>query len=117
MAKMLINGEWRNAKSGKTYEVKNPANGQVVDSVPLGGTEEAEAAVEAAQAAFPGWAETSSQERADLLHKGVQSIKEEAKEIQALLTSEQGKPLFEAGGELQHFLHGLEFYVGLAGKI
>ncbi len=117
MAKMLINGEWRNAKSGKTYEVKNPANGQVVDSVPLGGTEEAEAAVVAAQAAFPGWADTSAQERADLLHKGVQSIKEQAKEIQALLTSEQGKPLFEAGGELQHFLHGLEFYVGLAGKI
>ena len=117
MAKMLINGEWTNAKSGKTYEVKNPANGQVVDSVPLGGTEEAEAAVEAAQAAFSGWAETSAQERADLLHKGVQSIKEQAKEIQALLTSEQGKPLFEAAGELQHFLHGLEFYVGLSGKI
>ena len=79
MAKMLINGEWTNAKSGKTCEVKNPANGQVVDSVPLGGTEEAEAAVKAAQAAFPEWAETAPEERAELLRKGLQSVKEHAK--------------------------------------
>ena len=117
MAKMFINGEWTTAKSGKTGEVKNPANGQVVDTVSLGGTEEAEAAVQAAQAAFPEWTDTSPEERGELLRKGVQQVKENAKEIQALLTSEQGKPLFESAGELHHMLHGLEFYAGLSGKI
>ncbi len=117
MAKMFINGEWTTAKSGKTGEVKNPANGQVVDTVSVGGKEEAEAAVQAAQAAFPEWTDTSPEERGELLRKGVQQVKENAKEIQALLTSEQGKPLFESAGELHHMLHGLEFYAGLAGKI
>ena len=117
MAKMFINGEWITAKSGKTGEVKNPANGQVVDTVSLGGKEEAETAVQAAQAAFPEWTDTSPEERGELLRKGVQKVKESAKEIQALLTSEQGKPLFESAGELHHMLHGLEFYAGLAGKI
>jgi len=117
MAKMFINGEWTTAKSGKTGEVKNPANGQVVDTFSVGGKEEAEAAVEAAQAALPEWTDTSPEERGELLRKGVQQVKENAKEIQALLTSEQGKPLFESAGELHHMLHGLEFYAGLAGKI
>ncbi|MBI3940989.1 MAG: aldehyde dehydrogenase family protein, partial [Acidobacteria bacterium] len=117
MAKMFINGKWADALSGKTGEVRNPANGQVVDTVPMAGAEDVEVAVAAAQAAFPVWADTSPDDRAALLRKGIQAVEAQSKEIQALLTAEQGKPLFEAGGELHHFLHGMEFYAGLASKI
>ncbi|MFQ5408702.1 MAG: aldehyde dehydrogenase family protein [Anaerolineales bacterium] len=117
MAQMLINGAWTNADSGDTYEVRNPANGQVVDSVPLGGEADVQRAIQAAQDAFPAWADTAPDDRAALLRKGIQAVQEHSKEITALLTAEQGKPLFEAAGELHHFLHGMEFYAGLASKI
>lgn len=117
MAQMFINGEWVDAQSGKTYEIKNPANGEVIDTVPFGAAADADAAVAAAKAAFPGWADTSPDERADLIRKGLDLVKEHSKEIVALLTAEQGKPLFEANGEFHHFIHGMEFYAGLASKI
>ena len=117
MAQMFINGEWADAQSGDTYEVINPANGAVVDSVPKGGVADVEAAVTSAKNAFAGWADTSPDDRAALLRKGIELVKENAKEIGALLTAEQGKPLFEAGGEVHHMLHGLEYYAGLSSKI
>jgi succinate-semialdehyde dehydrogenase/glutarate-semialdehyde dehydrogenase len=114
---MLINGEWVNALEGKSYEVKNPANGQVVDSVPLGGVEEGRTAVAAAKAAATEWANTAPDARADLLRKGIENVKANVKELTALLTQEQGKPLFEASGEIHHFLHGMQFYADLTSKI
>jgi acyl-CoA reductase-like NAD-dependent aldehyde dehydrogenase len=117
MAKMFVTGEWVAALSGKTYEVKNPANGEVVDTVPLGDAEDARAAVDAASAAFGQWADTAPDERARLIRAGIEKVKENQKELTALLTKEQGKPVFEAGGELHHFLHGMEFYADLVSKI
>jgi succinate-semialdehyde dehydrogenase/glutarate-semialdehyde dehydrogenase len=117
MAKMFINGQWADALSGEIYEIKSPATGQVVDTVPLAGKEDVEAAVTAAQAAFRTWADTSPDDRAALIRKGIQAVEAHVQEIAALLTAEQGKPLFEASGELHHFLHGMEFYAGLASKI
>ncbi len=117
MAKMYINGDWADAASGKTYEVKNPATGQVIDTVPDGGEQDVRAAVKAAVEAAPAWADSAPDDRAALLRKGIQAIEEHTKEITASLTAEQGKPLFEAGGELHHFIHGMEFYAGLASKV
>lgn len=117
MAQMFINGEWTDARSGETYQVQNPANGEVVDSVPFAGEADVGTAVQAAKEAFPAWADTSPDERADLLRQGIEAVKANRKEIVATLTAEQGKPLFEANGELHHFLHGMAFYAGLASKI
>ncbi len=117
MAKMFINGEWVDSKSGQTCEVKNPANGAVIDTVPLGDAKDAEAAVAAAESAFKEWSATAPDQRAEILHKGVNLVKDQMKDLAALLTQEQGKPLMEAMGELNHFLHGMEFYIGLASKI
>lgn len=114
---MFINGNWADALDGKTDEVKNPANGQVLETVPRAGAADVEAAVRSAGAASRAWAETSPDDRAALIRKGLQLVESQSKEITALLTAEQGKPLMEAGGELHHFLHGLEFYAGLASKI
>ena len=117
MAQMFINGEWVDAQSGQTYEIKNPATGEVIDSVPFGEAVDAEAAVAAAVAAFPAWADTPADDKAKLLRKGIALLQEHAKEIVGMLTAEQGKPLFEANGEFHHFIHGMEFYADLASKM
>ena len=117
MTQMLINGEWVDSLSGETYEIKNPANGEVVDTVPLGGADDARAAVDAASAAFGEWADTAPDKRADLLRAGIANVKENLPELTQLLTKEQGKPLMEAGGEIHHFLHGMQFYADLVSKI
>lgn len=117
MAEMYINGEWVGSSDGQTTEIINPASGEVVDSVPMATAADAERAVEAARAAFSEWADTEPDKRSQLIRDGIALIKENSDEITRLLTLEQGKPLFEAGGELHHFLHGMEFYAGLASKI
>ncbi|HHL71570.1 MAG TPA: aldehyde dehydrogenase [Bacteroidetes bacterium] len=117
MAKMYINGEWVDARSKETYEIINPATGAVVDTAPKGNRDDANDAVASATQAFAAWADTSPDERAELLYKGIELVKQNAREISALLSAEQGKPLFEASGELHHFLHGMTFYAGLASKI
>ena len=117
MAQMSIGGEWVDAADGRTYEVKNPANGEVIDSVPLGGIEDAHDAIAAAKSVEREWAETAPDARADLLRKGIANVKDHLPELTELLTEEQGKPLFEAGGEIRHFLHGMQFYADLVSKI
>ncbi|MCC6190201.1 MAG: aldehyde dehydrogenase [Anaerolineales bacterium] len=117
MSKMLINGQWTDALNGETHPVFNPANGQVVDTVPAASRADVDLAVKAAQAALPGWADVSPDERAALIRQGLHQVAAQAKEIAALLTAEQGKPAFEAQSEVQHFLHGMEFYAGLASKL
>ncbi len=117
MAKMLINGESVDSVTGQTYEVRNPANGDVVDAVPKGNADDARAAIDAAAAAFDSWAHTSAEERAKLLFKSSELVNANRKELAEVLTREQGKPLLEADTEIEHFLHGLEFYAGLASKV
>lgn len=114
---MFINGQWADAQSGETYPVINPANGKIVDTVPSANRADVELAVKHAQAALAAWAEIPPDDRAALIRKGLQRVEAQAKELAELLTAEQGKPLFEAQGELHHFLHGMEFYAGLASKL
>lgn len=117
MAQMFIHGEWTDAKNGETYDIVNPANGERIDTVPAGDAQDAQAAVESAKSVAADWAATAPDQRAELLHNGVLAVKENAKELAALLTKEQGKPFMESMGELNHFLHGMEFYIGMASKI
>src|ERR671932_2118247 len=114
---MLIGGERVSSASGRTYEVCNPATGEVVQSVPLGTAQDVEQAVQAAEQAFGSWAETSPEDRGAVLFDACERIKAHAAEIAQLLTAEQGKTLFEANLEIHHLVHGLEFYAGLASKV
>jgi succinate-semialdehyde dehydrogenase/glutarate-semialdehyde dehydrogenase len=114
---MLIGGQRVGSVSGKTYEVCNPATGEVVGSVPLGTAQDVEQAIDAAEQAFAIWAETSAEDRGVALANACELIKEHASEIAQLLTAEQGKTLFEANLEIHHLVHGLEFYAGLASKV
>ena len=117
MAQMLIGGQSVGSSSERTYDIRNPATGEVVDSVPQGTPADVEQAVEAASNAFQTWSQTSAEDRGALLSNACERIREHAAEIAQLLTAEQGKTLFEANLEIHHLVHGLEFYAGLASKV
>lgn len=117
MARMFIAGEPVDALSGDTYEVRNPATGEVVDRVPKGDARDVQQAVQAAESAFQEWADTTAEDRGKMLMNACELIRARGKEIAELLTLEQGKTLFEANLEIHHLVHGLEFYAGLASKV
>jgi acyl-CoA reductase-like NAD-dependent aldehyde dehydrogenase len=117
MATMFIAGESTSSSSGQTYDVINPATADVVDSAPKGNESDARAAIDSAYNAFPAWAETAAETRAQLILKGIEAVKKEIQDLSILLTKEQGKPLGDAQREIEHFLHGMNFYAGLASKI
>src|SRR2546428_4567134 len=117
MAKMLIGGELVDAQGGKTIEVRNPANGEVVGQVPRGTPADVEAAVDAARRAFPGWAATRGSKRAKLMHQAALKMHEVVDEVAELLAKEQGKPLALAKIEAQRVAENLEYFAGLADKI
>jgi succinate-semialdehyde dehydrogenase/glutarate-semialdehyde dehydrogenase len=113
MALMLINGEHVAAASGATMDVRNPATGDVVDSVPKGDASDARAAIEAAAAAFPSWSKTAPSNRAHILMQASACVRANLEEVAALLTSEQGKPIRDSRIEAERFADNIEIYAGL----
>jgi acyl-CoA reductase-like NAD-dependent aldehyde dehydrogenase len=114
---MLIGGEWRQAAAHEELEVVNPATEETVDSVPAGKPEDIELAVATAKRAFGEWSRTDVEKRAAILTKAAELIREHAKELAATLTSEQGKPIGEAMGEVTHLAHGVHYYAEAATKV
>src|SRR4051794_40979112 len=114
---MLIGGEWRQAGAGDEIEVVNPATEAVVGTVPSAQAADVEEAVATARRAFPAWAATDVEARAHVLAKAAALIEERAKDLAALLTSEQGKPILEARGEVTHLAHGVRYYAEAATKV
>ena len=101
----LINGEFVQPKSGEWLDVLNPATQEVLARVPLATADVVDQAVAAAQAAFPAWRKTSIGTRARIFLKYQQLIRENMKELAAMLTAEQGKTLADAEGDV---FRGLE---------
>ncbi|WP_029353783.1 NAD-dependent succinate-semialdehyde dehydrogenase [Bosea sp. 117] len=97
---VLIGGTWVGADSGATIAVTDPATGAALGTIPDVGAAETQRAIAAAQAAFPGWAGLLAGERADRLIAMANTIRANADVLASLLTSEQGKPLKEAKGEV-----------------
>ena len=99
---MFINGEFVDAQSGATFEVTNPATGESLGQVPDGGAADAEAAIAAADTAFANWSKTTAYERADVLMAAWRLMRERSKELAALMTREQGKPLRASAAEVNY---------------
>lgn len=97
---VLIDGAWIGADDGATIAVTDPATGAALGTIPDVGAAETERAIAAAGAAFPGWAGLLAAERAEKLIAMANAIRANAGILAALLTSEQGKPLKEAEGEV-----------------
>ncbi|HXO06745.1 MAG TPA: aldehyde dehydrogenase family protein [Solirubrobacteraceae bacterium] len=116
-ASMLIGGEWRRAASSKEIEVVNPATEETVGTVPSASGADVELAVETAKRALPQWSATDVEKRGHILAKAADLIEENAKALAPILTSEQGKPVAEAIGEVTHLAHGVRYYAEAATKV
>lgn len=101
-----VNGEWVDADSGVTFDVNNPANNQRLGSVPKMGAAETRRAVQSASDAYPAWRALTAKERGVILRKWYELMLEHQEDLALLMTSEQGKPLPEARGEV---LYGAAF--------
>src|SRR6201996_8843918 len=109
----FIGGAEQAGKSGRSGDVFNPATGAVTGKVALASSAEVDAAVAAARAAFPAWADTPPLRRARILFKFKELLEQHADEISRLITAEHGKVLSDARGELIRGLEVVEFACGI----
>ncbi|AYV67932.1 succinate-semialdehyde dehydrogenase (NADP(+)) [Niallia circulans] len=105
-----INGEWRHSASGKTYSVYNPATAKVIEEVARGGKEDGHLAIDAAQNALPLWAKKTAKERSIYLKTVADKLREQIEDLAAIITTEMGKPVAEAKGEVNLAADYLEWY-------
>ncbi|MBP2613160.1 NAD-dependent succinate-semialdehyde dehydrogenase [Agrobacterium pusense] len=113
----LIGGAWKAAASGKAVDVIDPATQAVIGSVPDMGGGETRAAVEAADAAFGPWRKKTHAERAALLEKWFTLMIEHMDDLALILTTEQGKPLEEAKGEIRYGASFVKWFAEEARRI
>lgn len=105
-----VGGKWIEADSGRTITVVNPATGQPLGTVPALGQTETRRAIEAANAAYPAWRAMTAKERATILRKLNDLMLENADDLAAIMTAEQGKPLTEAKGEVAYAASFIEWF-------
>src|SRR5262245_32594160 len=114
---LLIGGQWIPAASEQRFDVTNPASGEVVGTVPDGTEEDVKAAIDAAADALEDWKSLPAIERARVLRRSADVIRERKDEIAAVMTAEQGKPLAEASGEVEYSASFLEWFGGEAERV
>lgn len=114
---LYIDGQFRPAPGGRRYPVHNPADGSEIGSAPDAVEETAAEAVAAAARAFPEWAGLTAGERADLLRRFYEEIRDHAAELAELITREEGKPLAEARGEARIGADYIRWYAEEAPRI
>ncbi len=119
-ARMIIGGVPVDAADGQTFEVTNPATGQVIARAPLGGREDVNRAVAAARTAFDdpkGWSSWSASKRGRTLQKLSGLVKANLEELARLESRNGGKPISGARGEILGVSLVFEYYAGAANKV
>ncbi len=111
--KYLVNGEWRESQTEKFMPVYDPSTGAQIAETPCCTREEVESAVQAAQDAFPGWANTPPHKRAQCMFNLRNLIVEHFDELTMLVARENGKTLSEAAGDVQKAQEMTEFACGI----
>ena len=106
----FIGGQWVNADSGETMDVVNPANGEIIGTMPVAGASETRRAIEAADAAWPAWRKLTAKERASIIREWHDLVLANADDLAMLMTLEQGKPLAEAKGEIAYASWFIEWF-------
>src|ERR1700755_2533501 len=99
---LWIGGKWRKASDGGRFDVTDPATEKTIASVASATVDDAIAAVDAAQAAFEGWAGRKPRERAEILRKAYELIMRDAERFAKLITLENGKALTDSRGEVAY---------------
>ena len=110
-----IGGEWRPASDGTTFISVNPATEACVAQVAQGSSEDVAAAVAVAKAAFPAWRLTPAPARGEILFRVAQLLRERKEALSQLLTSEMGKIISEARGDVQEAID-MAWYMGGEGR-
>ena len=105
-----INGQWKDANSGETIDVTNPATGAVLGTVPKMGAAETAEAIEGARVAQKDWGQRTAKERHAIMIKWFNLMMENQAALGELLTLEQGKPLAEATGEIAYGASFIEWF-------
>src|SRR5918999_3222858 len=94
---LFIDGQWVDAASGKTFETPNPATGATLAEVAEADKEDIDRAVAAARRAFDGkWSKVSARDRGRMMYKLAQLIESKTKELAAIETADNGKPIKES---------------------
>ena len=108
--RLHIAGEWRHASDGARIEVRDPATDEVVAHVASGSTEDAHAAVDAAQAAAAAWASTSPRERGEILRRAFELMTDQRDALADLIVREGGKSRGDALGEVTYAAEFFRWY-------
>jgi succinate-semialdehyde dehydrogenase/glutarate-semialdehyde dehydrogenase len=114
---LYINGEWREAASGRRFESRDPASGKVLDSVADAGVEDVRAAIDAADAAFEAWSGLTAYQRAGYLMAAHRLMLERQEALARLMTEEQGKPLRMARTEVAYAADFLSWFAEEAKRV
>nr|WP_024966637.1 NAD-dependent succinate-semialdehyde dehydrogenase [Pantoea sp. IMH] len=101
-------GEWRDCDT--TFDVLNPATGEVIAQVARAGKRETEQAIAAAAQAFPAWRAKTAKERSEILYRWYQLIIDNKAWLGTLMTAEQGKPVSEAEGEVEYAASFIQWF-------
>lgn len=112
---MYINGEW--IKTDDTFDVINPATGEVVGTVYNGGFKETEQAIEAAKNAFPTWSSLTAEQRAAYLHRVVELLTERQEQLAQTITKEMGKTIHHARYEVGSAIAFFKWYAEEARRV
>ncbi len=105
-----VNGEWIDAIDGSTANVTNPANGEVLGTVPNLGTQETQVAIEAARVAMIGWRKLTAKQRGAILRTWHDLMMANQQDLAKLMTLEQGKPLAESTGEIAYAASFIDWF-------
>ncbi len=116
-AQAYIDGQWVDADSGETFAVENPATGETLTEVACCGGGETKRAIEAAARAFEQWRHTTAKERAALLRRWFDLMMDSQEDLARMMTAEQGKPLFEARGEIAYGASYVEWFAEEAKRV
>jgi len=99
---LLVGGKWVDASDGRTFDVGDPATGEVIAVVADASVEDGLAAVSAASAALPGWSATPPRQRAEVLRRTFELMTERTDQLARLIVRENGKALTDARGEVTY---------------
>ncbi|MEO7938299.1 MAG: aldehyde dehydrogenase family protein, partial [Burkholderiaceae bacterium] len=105
-----VAGQWIDSDDGKTVAVTNPATGEQMGTVPVCGTKETERAIAAADKAQKSWRDVPAKERGAILRKLSDLMLANTEDLALIMTSEQGKPMAEAKGEIVYAASFIEWF-------
>ncbi|CAM3785389.1 NAD-dependent succinate-semialdehyde dehydrogenase [Alkalicoccus chagannorensis] len=113
---LYINGEWTGSDL-EQIDVTDPGSGEVIATIPKGGSNETSRAVDAAEAAFADWKRTTAAERAGMLRKAFHLMQEDADNLAELMTKENGKTLTDSKQEVAYAASFFDWFADEAKRI